>query len=110
MPMASAFQNTEKLPATRPDRMVSDAPPSREAFTISATWRDLELVKTLVSSGMTAAASVPQEMMIDSFHHRPAARWPRISCDTPNVTTIESSDVIHTRLVSGASKSILLLP
>ena len=69
--MAMPFQKQEKLPATRPERMVSEAPPSREALTISATWREFELVNTLVSSGITAAASVPHEMMIESFHHSP---------------------------------------
>ena len=67
----SAFQNTEKLPATSPERMVSEAPPSRVAATISRTCRELLLVKTLVNSGIKAAASVPQEMMTESFHHRP---------------------------------------
>jgi hypothetical protein len=33
----SAFQNTEKLPATMPDKMVSEAPPSLEAATTSLT-------------------------------------------------------------------------
>src|SRR5262245_30936391 len=111
--IAAPFQKHEKLPATSPDRMVSDAPPSREAVTISATWRECDEVNTLVSSGITAAASVPQEMITDSFHHRPgatASRWPRMSFDTANVTTIDRSEVIHTRLVSGASKSIFDLP
>src|SRR5262245_66505004 len=110
MPNASAFQNTEKLPATIPERMVSDAPPARDALTISFTWRECELVKTLVSSGMMAAARVPHEMMTESFHHSPPPSEYRMAWDTPKVTTIESSDVIHTSEVSGASKSILLLP
>ena len=38
---------------------------------LACTWRECELVKTLVSSGITAAASVPHEMMIESFHHSP---------------------------------------
>src|SRR5678815_1264199 len=105
----SAFQNTEKLPATRPERMVSDAPPSREAATISLVWRELELVKALVSSGINAAASVPHEMIAESFHHSPPPRTPSIHFETRNVTAIESSDVSHTRLVSGASKLILSL-
>jgi hypothetical protein len=29
-------------------------------------------VKTLVSSGIRAAASVPHEMMVESFHHSPS--------------------------------------
>src|SRR6185503_18736012 len=97
--IATPFHRHEKLPATRPDRIVSDAPPSRDALTISATWRECELVNAFVSSGITAAASVPHEMMIDSFHHKPAARWPMITYEAPNVTAIDSNDVIHTRLV-----------
>src|SRR2546427_2206345 len=88
--MVRAFQNTEKLPATRPERMVSEAPPSRVAATISRTWRELLLVNTLVNSGIKAAASVPHEMMVESFHHSPAPRSKSIQRDTTNVTTIES--------------------
>src|SRR5215470_3228996 len=108
--IARPIQKAEKLPATRPDRMVSEAPPSRDALTISFTWRECELVKTLVSSGMMAAAKVPHEMMTESFHHNPPPSEYRMAWETPKVTTIESSDVIHTSEVSGASKSILLLP
>ena len=49
--------------------MLSDAPPSREAVTTSLTWADSVEVKTLTSSGIIAPASVPQEMIVDSFHH-----------------------------------------
>jgi hypothetical protein len=90
--------------------MVSEAPPSRVAATISRTWREPLLVKALVSSGISAAASVPQEMMVESFHHIPPPRFASIQLETRKVTTIESSEVVHTRLVSGASKSILSLP
>ena len=48
--------------------MFSEAPPSREAVTTSRTWRDSVEVKTLTSSGMIAPASVPQVMMVESFH------------------------------------------
>src|SRR5256885_1485538 len=102
----SAFQNTEKLPATIPDRMVSEAPPSRVAATISLTWRDWLLVNTLVNSGISAAPSVPHEMIDDSFHHNPEPRSASIQRDTRKVTMIESTEVIHTRLVSGSSKLI----
>src|SRR6059036_1823198 len=63
------FQKALKLPATMPDRMVSDAPPSRDAVTISRTCLEWELVKTLVNSGMSTAARVPQLMMEASCHH-----------------------------------------
>ena len=59
----------EKLPATKPDRMPRDAPPSCAEITTSLTWRDSVEVKTLTSSGITAPASVPQEMIVASFHH-----------------------------------------
>ena len=49
--------------------MSSDAPPSCADVTTSFTWRDSVEVKTFTSSGITAPASVPQEMMLASFHH-----------------------------------------
>src|SRR3954452_6051674 len=64
------IQKALKLPATMPDRIVSDAPPSREAVTISLTCLECELVKILVNSGMSTAASVPQLMIVASCHHR----------------------------------------
>src|SRR5215813_5462499 len=57
-----------KLPATRPDRMLSDGPPSREDVTTSFTCRDSTDVKTFTNSGMIAPASVPQVMTRESFH------------------------------------------
>ncbi len=51
--------------------MLSDAPPSFEAVTTSRTWPEFTEVNTLTSSGMIAPASVPHEMMPESFHHRP---------------------------------------
>ncbi len=58
------------MPATNPDRMFSDAPPSRDDVTTSLTWLDSVEVKIFTSSGMMAPASVPQVMTVDSFHHR----------------------------------------
>src|SRR6516225_9385452 len=63
------FQNALKLPATMPERMVSDAPPSRDAVTISWTCLECEEVKILVNSGISTAASVPQLMIVASCHH-----------------------------------------
>ena len=68
--MAMPIQNALKLPAVRPDRTLSDAPPSREAVTTSRTCADSVEVNTLTSSGITAPARVPQVMMSDSFHHK----------------------------------------
>ncbi len=48
--------------------MLSDGPPSREAVTTSLTCFDSVEVKTLITSGMMAPASVPQVMMVESFH------------------------------------------
>ncbi len=67
--MLSPSQYAEKLPATNPDRIPSEAPPSCADFTTSFTWLDLVEVKTFTSSGMIAPASVPHEMIEASFHH-----------------------------------------
>src|ERR1700681_1495665 len=67
--MARPSQYAEKFPATKPERMPSDAPPSFDEVTTSSTWRDSTEVKALTSSGISAPASVPQEMIEASFHH-----------------------------------------
>ncbi len=67
--IARPSQNALKLPATRPDRILSDAPPSSDEVTTSRTCRELMEVKTFTSSGMIAPASVPQVMTDESFHH-----------------------------------------
>src|SRR5688572_6474719 len=59
------IQKAEKLPAVNPERMLSDAPPSRLAVTTSFTCREWVEVKKVVTSGMIAPASVPQ-VMIDA--------------------------------------------
>src|SRR5262249_31050198 len=64
------FQKALKLPATMPERIVSDVPPSRDAVTISWTCLECELVKTFVNSGISTAASVPQLMIVASCHQR----------------------------------------
>src|SRR5471030_879901 len=92
-------QYAEKLPATKPDRMLSDAPPSSEDVTTSFTCAELIRVKTLTSSGMIAPASVPQEMMVESLHQRVASppRSGMISRETMKVSIIDTNDVIQTR-------------
>src|SRR5258708_19574551 len=62
-------QNALKFPATNPERMFSDAPPSREEVTISRTCRDPVEVNTFTNSGIIAPARVPQVITSDSFHH-----------------------------------------
>src|SRR5262252_2332312 len=98
-----------KLPATRPDRMLSDGPPSRDDVTTSFVCRDSTDVNTFTNSGMIAPASVPQVMMLDRFHQSD------VSPDSSGITmretmyviATEMSDVSHTRKVSGDSKFIL---
>src|SRR5258708_26053575 len=59
-----------KFPATKPDKILSDAPPSRDEVTTSLTCEECTDVNIFTSSGITAPASVPQVMTDDSFHHR----------------------------------------
>ena len=67
--IARPSQYAEKFPATRPEKIPSDAPPSLDEVTTSFTWRESTEVKTLTNSGISAPASVPQEMIDASFHH-----------------------------------------
>ena len=67
--IAMPSQNALKLPATRPDKILSDAPPSSDDVTTSRTCREWTEVKTFTSSGMIAPASVPQVITEESFHH-----------------------------------------
>ena len=60
------------MPATKPERIFSEGPPSFEALTTSATCLDLGLVKILVNSGINAAPRVPILMIV--------ARGNQISC------------------------------
>src|SRR5262245_49156818 len=67
--ITSPSQNALMLPATNPDKMFSDAPPSREEMTTSRTWRDSVDVNTFTSSGISAPAKVPHVITVDNFHH-----------------------------------------
>src|ERR1051325_8359393 len=112
------IQNADILPATNPERMLSEAPPCLEQFVTSRTWREVVLTKTLVNSGISAPATVPQLIIADNTHHsagwaRPAAslKSPNRSLLATNVTAMETAEVIHTRCARGASKSkSFLLP
>ena len=107
--MARPIQYAEKLPAMKPERMLSDGPPSRDAVTTSRTWRDSVDVKTFTSSGMMAPANVPHVMIEDSFHHMVVSP-PRLGMsryETTYVTPTDRNEVSHTSDVSGASKFIL---
>src|ERR1043166_7233961 len=119
--MSMPFQKALKFPATRPESIVSDAPPSRLAVTISCTCLECELVKTLVNSGISTAASVPQLMIEANCHHRlgscrtaPSA-WvtdkSRIKSQLmPNEVLMHRIDAIQIKRVSGCSKSNSLRP
>src|SRR5207248_5102675 len=114
------FQKALKLPATMPDRMVSELPPSREAVTISWTCLEWELVKILVNSGISTAARVPQLMMVASCHHRcgsarvcPAAdtdRSPMSSQLMKKDVLMQRTDAIQMSRVRGCSKLNSLSP
>src|SRR5688572_28801807 len=98
--MQRPIQNAEKFPATKPDRIFSEAPPCFEQLVTSFTWREFVLVKTLVNSGMTAPAMVPQLMMAESTHQRSGCGVPLASRKSPrrnllatNVTAIETAEV-----------------
>src|SRR5579859_5767086 len=81
--MLRPSQYALKLPATKPERMFSDAPPSRDDVTTSRTWLDSTEVNTLTNSGMIAPASVPQLMIVDSFHQiDPSPRSGRSTYET----------------------------
>src|SRR5438093_5092555 len=114
--MSMPFQKALKLPATMPERMVSDAPPSREAMTISWTCLECELVKTLVNSGMSTAASVPQLMIEASCHQScgkalSATVKSRIRSQLmPKEVVMHRTDAIQISRVSGCSKSNSLRP
>src|ERR1051325_7803849 len=110
--MHSPIQKAEKLPATKPDKMFSEAPPCLEQLVTSRTCREVVLTKILVNSGINAPATVPQLMMTDSTHQRSGCALPAASAKSPsssllatNVIPMETADVIQTRCVSGASKS-----
>src|SRR5450432_2984495 len=93
-----------KFPATSPERMLSDAPPSRDDVTTSFTCRDDVDVNTFTSSGMMAPASVPQVITVESFHQSvPSPRFGMIILETVYVNATETIDVSHTSVVSGVS-------
>src|SRR5579885_451016 len=110
--MTRPIQMAEKVPATKPERMLRDAPPCLEQLVTSLTWRELVLTKILVNSGISAPATVPQLMIMDRTHQRlgwarpvASAKLPRRSRLATKVMPIDTAEVIQTRWVSGASKS-----
>src|SRR6185436_2077955 len=102
--MQRPIQKAEKLPATKPDKMFSDAPPCLEQLVTSRTCLQLVLTNTLVNSGITAPATVPQLIITESTHHRAGCKTPLASVKLPSsillaikVTAIDTADVIQTR-------------
>src|SRR5262249_16689006 len=115
--MHNPIQNAEKLPATKPESMLREAPPCLEQLVTSRTWRELVLTNTFVNSGIKAPATVPQLMMDESTHQRLPWAMPSVSLKSPNrsllatkVIMIDTAEVIHTRCVNGASKSKSFTP
>src|SRR5208283_4027871 len=82
--MHNPIQKAEKLPATKPDRMFSDAPPCLEQLVTSLTCLELVLTNTLVNSGINAPATVPQLMMTESTHHRSGWATPLAFLKSPS--------------------------
>src|ERR1051326_5723873 len=115
--MHSPIQKADMLPATKPERMFNEAPPCLEQFVTSRTCLEVVLTNTLVNSGMSAPATVPQLMIADSTHQSAGRGAPAASLKSPSnillatkVMAIETADVIQTRWVRGASKSKSFLP
>src|SRR3954469_20494953 len=105
--MLRPIQYALKLPATRPARIFSEAPPSLDAVTTSFTCPDSVDVNTFTSSGMIAPASVPHVMTVDSFHQSEPSPRPAIRrYDTTYVIPTETIEVSQTSDVNGASKFI----
>ena len=77
--MVIPSQKALKFPAVNPARMFSDAPPSRDAVTTSFTCAELVEVKIFTTSGITAPASVPQLMIVASFHQSEPSPSPGMS-------------------------------
>jgi hypothetical protein len=64
-------------------------------------------VKIFATSGIIAPAVVPQLIISESFHQKvPSPKSPITRLETIKINIIETIEVIHTRDVKGASKSI----
>ena len=90
--ITSPIQNALKLPAVRPERILSDAPPSRDDATTSFTCCEFVDVKIFTSSGMIAPASVPHVMIVASFHHSVPSPRSRISSHGSDVRHHHGND------------------
>src|ERR1041385_7061943 len=115
--MTSPIQKADILPATKPERIFKEAPPCFEQFVTSLTWREVVLTNTLVNSGISAPATVPQLIIAESTHHNAGCGTPASSLKSPSSTLLatkvimmETAEVIQTRWVKGASKSKSFFP
>src|SRR5689334_21038594 len=102
--MTNPIQKADIFPATKPERILSDAPPCFEQLVTSRTCLEVVLTKIFVNSGMRAPATVPQLMMAESTHHREGCGVPLASLKSPSrsllapkVTMMDTAEVIHTR-------------
>src|SRR5215471_11241292 len=102
--IARPIQKADMLPATKPERIFSEAPPCFEQLVTSRTWREFVLTNTFVNSGIIAPATVPQLIIADSTHHKfgwgvPVESWksPRRSLLATKVTPMDTADVIQTK-------------
>src|SRR5260370_14529078 len=89
--------------------MPSDAPPSSAEVTTSLTCLDSVDVKAFTSSGITAPARVPQEMIEASFHHCVVSS-PKLgimTAEMAKVIAMEMNDLSQTKELSGDSEFIL---
>src|SRR5438876_8664625 len=109
--MHNPIQKADMLPATKPERMFSEAPPCLEQLVTSRTCRELVLTNTFVNSGISAPATVPQLIMQDSTHHSAGCATPAASLKSPsssllarNVMPLEIPEVIETKWLSEDSK------
>src|ERR1044071_6558936 len=103
--MTRPIQKADMLPATNPDRIFSEAPPCLEQLVTSRTWREFVLVKIFVNSGMSAPATVPQEMMAESTHQRSAGMpvgWASRTYVAEKATRIDTAKVSQTGWGRGA--------
>src|ERR1043166_8140902 len=98
--MTRPIQKAEKLPATKPERMFSEAPPCLEQLVTSRTCREFVLTKILVNWGISAPAIVPQLMMPDSTHQR-------FGCATPSMAKSPSRSLLAMKVIAMETAEVI---
>src|SRR3984957_19266974 len=103
--IAMPNQNALKLPATKPERIFSDAPPSSDEVTTSRTCRECTDVKAFTNSGIIAPASVPHVITEACFQHKVVSppRLGMIWLKPSHFGANQIADFSHASEVSGAS-------